>query len=274
LLVVSPWAGGNRRALGAETRVPFDSFFELYVDHPRRHVFVSGGSGTNGVLVFGFDGRLVKRLADLPGASDLLVDGTQMYVALSNSNAIGVVDLNTLRKIDTIDVSPYAQPRYLSKSRDTIYFSHACDGYNEGSFASVDLVTRVAVAHDDPNPNTSGGCAEHAVLPNDPNTMFVWQAGSSTTIRRYNVTARRPVLVNESEEGLFSDLEFSNDGETFYSNSRSYYESGQGVEQRRISDFGLVRNYPRAGHSYAVTPDDRYIFSTSSGGVRSPSSSR
>lgn len=193
LIVLLPLSGARGPARAAETRLPFGTFFELYVDQPRRHVFVSGGSGTNGVLVYGFDGRLIERLGDLPGAADLLVEGKLMYVALSNSNAIAVIDLKTFKRVDTIDLSPYAQPAYLSNTRETIYFSYACDDHG-GKFASVDLTTRVPISHDAPTP---GGCAEHQVVPNDPNTMFVWDAEGMNTLRRYNVTARRPVPVDQ-----------------------------------------------------------------------------
>lgn len=257
LLVLVPIVGDRAPARAAETKLGFDTFFDLYVDQPRRHVFVSGGSGTNGVAVFGFDGRLIKRLPDLPGAADLLADETLMYVSLSNANALAVVDLKTLKTVDSIDLSPYAQPSYLSKSGDTIYFSYDC-GSHEGSFGSVDLTTRVPVSHDNPIP---GSCPEHTVLPSDPNTMFVWDSEGMSTLRRFNVTARRPVQVNQSPDGYLDDIQFSADGETFYARRTLYYSEGTGIDQRRISDFGVVRNYPEPGASYSVTPDERYVVS-------------
>lgn len=261
LLLMSLAFGQARPARGAETSLPFDSFVELYVDLPRRHVFVSGGSGTNALAVYGFDGRLIRRVTGLAGAADMLVEGDRMYVALSNANDIAVVDLTTLEKIDSIDVSPYAQPRYLSKSRDTIYFTHGCTpDLQDGGFASVDLTTRVAVEHEQP---IEYSCAEHAVVPNDPNTMFVWDTLGDYGIDRYNVTARQPVFVDSLEEVNFDQVTFSRDGETFYTRRASQYasEHGYGIERRRIEDFGLVMEYPR-GNAYALTPDEGTVFAS------------
>lgn len=257
LLVVAPLdAAGPARA--AEARLPFATFGDMHVDHARRHVFVSGGSGTNAVLVFGFDGRQVARIDGLAGAADLLPDGDSLYVALSNANEIAVVDMKSFHVTDRLDVSPYAQPRYLSKSRDTIYFTHSCDSYT-GEFASIDLTTRVAIPHDDAR---LLGCTEHAVVPSDPNTMFVWNANAQGTLMRFNVTARRPVFLDQEPSGeYFDDVTFSSDGETFYVRNTSYTEAA-GVDQRRIDDYSLVMNYPRAG-TYSLTPDERNLFSAS-----------
>lgn len=253
-LLLVPFALAAR---ASTVSLPFDAFVELYVDVPRERVFVSGGSGTNAIVVFDFDGRLVRRIPNLPGAADMLVDGDRMYVALSNSHEIAVLDLASLERVDSIDVTPYAQPRYLSKSRDTIYFTYGCDPQLQvGSFGSVDLVTRVAMEHEPP---IEDACAEHAVVPNDPNTMFVWDTLGGYGIDRYNVTARHPVFVDSLEERHFDQIGFSADGETFYTRRAELDMEGFGIEQRRISDFGLVREYPRGG-SYALNPSESHLF--------------
>lgn len=258
LLVVVPLeAAPPARAAGAP--LPFTTFADMHVDHARRHVFVSGGSGTNAVFVFGYDGREVARVDGLAGAADLLPDGNLLYVALSNANEIAVLDMKKLQVTDRLDVSPYAQPRYLSKSGDTIYFTHSCDTF-EGDFASIDLTTRVPLAHDD---SRLLGCTEHAVVPSDPNTMFVWNADARGTLRRFNVTARRPIFLDEEPSGeYFADVTFSSDGETFYVRNASYSDTN-GVDQRRLDDYSIVMNYPRAG-TYALTPDERTLFAMAS----------
>ncbi|HYO60644.1 MAG TPA: hypothetical protein VEU29_01945 [Actinomycetota bacterium] len=261
LLVLSPLEGSAPPAGAAESRLPFNTFFELYVDQPRRHVFVSGGPGTNAVLVFGFDGRLTKRIEGLAGAADMLVEGDRMYVALASSNVIAIVDLKKLETIDTIDVSPYSQPRYLSKTRDTIYFTHSCTDHT-GAFASIDLTTRVPLAHDGQD---TAGCVEHAVVPNDPNTMFVWPSDGMGGIKRFNVSARRPILIAESEDqrDYVDEVRFSSDGETYYVRNTMYYSDRFGVDQRRLSDDTVLMNYQQAGTAYALTPDERFLFSNS-----------
>lgn len=253
LVVVPFYAAGPARA--AETPIPFPTFADMHVDYARRHVFVSGGSGTNAVFVFGFDGRQVARIDGLAGAADLLPDGDLLYVALSNADEIAVVNAKTFEVTDRLEVSPYAQPVYLSKSGDTIYFTHSCGGYMEGELASVDLSTRVPVPHED---DRLVGCVQHAVVPHDENTMFVWDSSGYAPLRKFNVTARQPVFLNESPgEQRFDDLRFSSDGETFYVRNTMY---GSGVDQRRISDYSIVLNYPPGGVAYALTPDEGRLF--------------
>lgn len=255
-LVIVPFDAA-RPARAAETPIPFATFADMHVDYARRHVFVSGGSGTNAVFVFGFDGRQVARIDGLAGAADLLPDGDLLYVALSNADEIAVVNVKTLDVTDRLEVSPYAQPVYLSKSRDTIYFTHSCSGYMEGEMASVDLSTRVPVPHED---NRLIGCMKHAVVPTDENTMFAWDSSGYAPLRRFNVTARQPVFLDESPgDERFDDLEFSSDGETFYVRNTMY---GAGIDQRRLGDYSVVMNYPRAGAAYGLTPDEDRLFAT------------
>jgi len=47
-------------------------------------VFVSGGPGTNSIAVLDFDGTPVKLIGGEPGASSIIVDGSNVYVALSD----------------------------------------------------------------------------------------------------------------------------------------------------------------------------------------------
>jgi hypothetical protein len=261
LLVFLPFDGSVRRARAAETPIPFGTFFELYVDQERRHVFVSGGPGTNAVLVFGFDGRLIKRIEGLAGAADLLVEGDRMYVALSSSNVIAVLDMKKLETVDTLDVSPYAQPTYLSKTGDTIYFTHSC-AQHSGSFASIDLTTRIPLAHDGQG---IAGCVEHAIVPSDPSTLFVWASDGMGGISKFNVSARRPILLEGpgAQRDYVDEVRFSSDGETYYVRNTMYYSERFGVDQRRLSDDSVVMNYPQAGTAYALTPDERFLFSNS-----------
>ncbi|HEX2294632.1 MAG TPA: hypothetical protein VHN37_04920 [Actinomycetota bacterium] len=259
-LVVLPFDSAPP-ARGAETLFPLTSFADMHVDQERRHVLVSGGpeSSADAVFVFGFDGRQVARIDGLLGAADLLPDGDLLYVALARSNEIAVVDLATLEVADRIDVTPYVAPRYLSKSRDTIYFTHSCVE-TAGELASIDLTARIPIPHEDARLTR---CAEHAVVPSDPDTMFVWDANGGSGLARFNVAARAPVFVDQSPaDDYVDDVTFSSDGETFYVRRILPVSRPAGVERRRIADYVAVVTYPRAGGAYAVSPDERYVYSS------------
>ncbi|MFN2586579.1 MAG: hypothetical protein ABR613_00485 [Actinomycetota bacterium] len=257
---VLPHVGAGRGPVaGAASRLPFEAFADLWVDHAHRRVFVTGGFTENEVQVLDYDGRPLRRIEVMPGASDMLVEGREMYVALAGAGEIAVVDLRTLDVVDRIDVTPFTSPRYLSKSGDTIYFSHSCEGGDPG-FASVDLETRVAVPHNLPNASAEQ-CAEHAVVPSDPSTLLAWD-DSGSVLRRYDVSARQPVPAGESDpETFFDRLAFSKDGKTFFSVSwTTSPEADAQVMRRRLADFSPVRRYAGSAVALALTPDERYLF--------------
>ncbi len=247
-------------AAGARSRLPFGEFADLWVDHAHRRIFVTGGPASGAVQILDYDGRPAGRIDFMPGASDMLVEDGQMYVALAGATHVAVVDLRTLEVTERIDVSPFAGPRYLSKSNDTIYFSHSCHEDGEKGFASIDLGTRVPLPHSRPNPS-AGVCAEHAVVPADPATLLAWDE-SGSVLRRYDVSARQPVLDGESDAGTsFDQLVFSKDAKTFFSLSWEDNPAADGrVARRRLDDFSPVRRYAGSGAALALTPDERHLF--------------
>jgi hypothetical protein len=244
----------------AGPRLPFDQMADQWVDHAHRQMLVSGGPGSNAIQVVDYEGRLTGRVADLPGASDLLVDGADVYVALADAAEIAVVERKSLTVTDRISVAPFSSPRYLSKSGDTIYFSHSCDEDGSKGFASVDVETGVVLPHQRPNA-AADQCAEHAVIPADPSTLLVWDEAGSP-LRRYDVSARHPVLEGESEEGRsYDQLAFSGDGETFFSLSWADASFIDGrVSRRRLDDYSAIRVYQGSGVAFALSPNELHLF--------------
>ena len=80
---------GSSVALGAT------GFGSIVVDDANHHVFVSGPAA-NEVLVFDFDGNLVKTIPNVYGAGAMVVHGASLYVVAKNVGAIEAIDLGTL----------------------------------------------------------------------------------------------------------------------------------------------------------------------------------
>src|SRR5580765_1147964 len=80
---------GSSVALGAT------GFGSIAVDDANGHVFVSGPAA-NQVLVFDFDGNLVKTIPNVYGAGAMVVHGTSLYVVARNVGAVEAIDLSTL----------------------------------------------------------------------------------------------------------------------------------------------------------------------------------
>ena len=254
-------------ARGAGTALPFTTFADMHVDQAHGRVFVTGGPGTDGIHVFDFDGRKTG-VVSMAGPADMVAGDGQLYVAVTDADAISVVDLASLEVTDSVSVAPYGGPRYLSKSNDTIYFSHSCAGEGVPGFASVDLATRVPLSHEPPNPSLDR-CAQHAVAPSDPATLLAWD-DSGSALRRYDVSARQPVLDGESTgETAFDEIAFSDEEGTFYALAWVPPDGRVQAMHLRMDDFTPLKSYPRAGVALSLTPDERFLFGGNVDGIHS-----
>ncbi|HEV2756139.1 MAG TPA: hypothetical protein VG318_10255 [Actinomycetota bacterium] len=267
-LLAQAAGSGAPRAGATEVRLPWPVPADLVVDYERRQVLVSGGRETDSIHVFDFDGRPLQPITAPGGPHDLLIDGDVMYAALEGAARIAIVDLVTLEVTDVIDVTPHTNPRYLSKSGNTIYYSFGCGGPGPQGFASVDLITRVPVQHEPIN-RAQGQCAEHAVVPSDPATLLAWDEFGSQ-ISRYDVSARQPVPDGESPGPLFFDsLVFSKDGSTFYAVAWNPQRPGFWASRRNLADFEQVAKFGGGGVGIAVTPDERHLAAGNVNGIHS-----
>jgi hypothetical protein len=97
LLCAAALIAGSSVAQAAGTSVPLGQigFGSIAVDDTHSHVFVSGPTA-NEVLVFDFDGTLVKTIPNIYGAGAMVVRGSTLYVVERNVGAIEAIDLNSL----------------------------------------------------------------------------------------------------------------------------------------------------------------------------------
>jgi Bacterial Ig-like domain (group 3) len=190
---------GSSAVAGTGTSVALGAvgFGSIAVDDAGGHVFVSGPRA-NEVLVFGFDGSLLRTVPNVYGAGAMVVHGGFLYVAEVNTGTIEAIDLSTLT-----DSGPLATglnlPTGLAFAGGKLWT--AVNGQSGwAQLASVALNGTVTVFSDtsyyEPDFGTSAG---------DPNTLYVAEDGLSPgAIFRLDVSTGSPVV---SSSNTFTDQE-------------------------------------------------------------------
>jgi hypothetical protein len=158
----------------ATYQLPFTGMSDIVTD-ANGHVFITGGAGTNGVVVRNADGSVNTTIAAEQGASGMVLsaDGTQLYVGLYDAHAISVIDTTTLTETHRYALSLTDCPRSVAVVGSSLWFSTDCDS-QWGTLGTLPLATGT-VSH-------SGGNWYQAYLlavPNDPSGLLVAQRGSN-----------------------------------------------------------------------------------------------
>lgn len=128
-------------AAGSDTVVtlPMTSFRDIVVDEAHGYVFVSGG-GSTGVVVRTLSGAAVTTIADQPGASGMALspDGTRLYVALAQGDAVSAIDTTTLAQVARYETGAETCPGSVATYGDLVWFGYGC-GTWDGNIGVVDL---------------------------------------------------------------------------------------------------------------------------------------
>jgi hypothetical protein len=209
--------------------VPIKGVFEMVPDTERDHVFLSTGPNDEYVLLLDTYGNEIDRVGGLLGPSAMELDGERLYVSLTGSAEIAVLDASTLEILDRLDISPYFPDGSLSKVGDYLYFSHSCDVGSVPSLGSVNLQTRVAVDY-----SSSGGsftsCPHHTALPQQ-DSLVAW---SNFDFRRYDVSTGQPLKIAETRADRVQDVIASADEQSIF------VLEGNHVTKRATFDLSLL----------------------------------
>lgn len=127
-------------ALATDTTItlPMSSFSDIVVDPAHGHVFVTGGYGSDGVLIRDLDGAAVTTIANEPGASGMVLspDGATLYVGLTG--AIAAIDTATLTESVRYSLGTLDCPFEMATALTKIWFVYGCSSPNIGV---LDLAT-------------------------------------------------------------------------------------------------------------------------------------
>ncbi len=107
--------------------LPMTTFADIAVDSAHGHVFLTGG-GSAGLVVRDLNGGAVTVVGDQPGASGLALsaDGSVLYVALGQGDAISAIDTTTLAETARYATGTSTCPTSLAATGTAVWFGYGC----------------------------------------------------------------------------------------------------------------------------------------------------
>jgi hypothetical protein len=207
-------ASGRDSLIGTVTSLPVNGFGDIVADPAHGHVFVSGGSGQNGVTVLDTSGVVQQTPSGLAGASGMVLsaDGSHLYVALADGDAIGIVATDTLA-VTTVPIGDSTCPTSVAETAGLVWFGYGCGG-NAQQVGTLDPATSeidLAVI------STSNPVAI-AASPQVPGVlMLATPDRSPDALTRYAVTGGATPAATATDTvdnigGNFGDMAFTPDG--------------------------------------------------------------
>jgi hypothetical protein len=129
----------------ASVALPFSTYSQMLVDPVHHHLFVTAGSGSSSILVTDYSGQTVATIPDEPGATGLALsgDGTTVYAALANGDAISAVSTATLAETARYATGAGTDPAYVAYTSGRIWFGYGAPG-SHGAIGSIDPGTSPA----------------------------------------------------------------------------------------------------------------------------------
>ncbi|RAG80375.1 hypothetical protein DN069_38460, partial [Streptacidiphilus pinicola] len=199
-LTLATASAASTAAVG--TPLAIAHFSHLVVDQAHGHLFISGGASTSQLLVTDLNGTLVQQIPLPSGATGLTLstDGTTLYAALPDSDAITAVDTASLTRTATYPTGAGTHPDSLAATADTVWF-----GYTTGSGGNIGALTpegTITLARDTQTWSTSptltttpgapgllvAGAENWSIKIPDTVTLSVYAAATGTLTRTAGTT--------------------------------------------------------------------------------------
>jgi hypothetical protein len=251
-LVAASLAVGIAHPAVAGTSLP-NGFGAVAVDNVHDHVFVSSPTA-NAVTVLDFDGDVVRTIADLAGAGSMVVDGSTLYVVLTDGGTVDAYDTKTFDRTGRWGAGALVKPGPLAIAGGKLWTSTGACANWKTQLASIDLAAPHTV-HAYDAPGLLGYCIGLADGPNNTGQLLAYTVGQGPGhAYRLDVSSGAPVLAaeNGSSFGFIAQLAITADGARFEAASGSPYE----IDQLRMSDLapdGIVYNNGAYPNGVAVT---------------------
>ncbi|GHD68294.1 hypothetical protein GCM10010317_072120 [Streptomyces mirabilis] len=170
--VIGPGAVDSYAA--SDVPLPIAHFAHMVVDAPHGHLFISGGAGTDGILVTDLDGGNPTMISGEPGATGLALsdDGSALYAALPGQDAIAAIGTENLTESARYGTGAGTRPDSLAVAGGTLWFGYGTAG--DGGIGAVDGSGTVTLRQD------SGTWAAPPTLATTPTPSGVLAAAVQT----------------------------------------------------------------------------------------------
>ena len=243
-----------------DVKILLSGFGDMLVDQARGRLYISGGKGTNTVVVTDLDGgnQQTVGIGRGGGGMTLSPDGTKLYVALDDSDGIAIIDLATYAVdfyyVGTHDGVPTC-PRDVAWAAGQLWFGWGCDNAPAG-IGRIDPATRAytLTAYQADSRITSAPLL--ATVPSQPNILIAGETGTNPALLfRFQVTTNQlgePELNQQvmrwTDGGSVAQLAVTPDG------SQVIVPSGAPYYHPVLSTAGLteVHHYPTTAYPNAA----------------------
>ncbi|MFK0152474.1 hypothetical protein ACIQVK_10395 [Streptomyces sp. NPDC090493] len=119
--------------------LPLAHFAHMVADPAHQHLFFSQGAGSTGILVTDLSGTPVTTITDEQGATGLALsaDGSTLYAALADGDAVAAVDTATLTESTRYPTGTGSAPVSVAVAGGKVWYGYeTADG--KGAIGSVD----------------------------------------------------------------------------------------------------------------------------------------
>jgi hypothetical protein len=243
----------DSHAASDEVPLPIAHFSHIVVDDRHGHLFISGGAGTDGILVTDLDGGNPTTISGEPGATGLALsdDGSALYAALPDQDAIAAINTESLTESARHGTGAGTHPDSLAVAGGTLWFGYGTAG--AGGIGSVDGTGTVTLRQD------SGSWTTPPMLATTPTPSGVLAAAAQTGDTSAFVTYRAEggALTRQAAKALpvpdLSDFAVTADGLHLAVPSLH----GATAQRYRTSDLAVDGQFAMAvwGKAVAVAPD-------------------
>lgn len=239
----------------AETDIPLPiaHFSRIAVDAPHGHLFISGGAGTDGIVVTDLDGQNPAMISGEPGATGLALseNGAVLYAALPDQDAIAAIDTKSLTESARYATGAGTRPDSLAVAGGTLWFGYGTA--DAGGIGSVDAAGTVELGRD---PDSWAGRPALATTPAPSGVLAAAvQAGDATDIVTYR--AEGGALTRQAAKTLpafaLDDFAVTADGQHL---ALSSWQNGSDYRYR-TADLSVDGRFAMtlAAKAVAVAPD-------------------
>ncbi|MGW4295407.1 hypothetical protein ACWEH1_20455 [Micromonospora chersina] len=247
-------------------------FGDIVVDEARGRVYLTGGKGTDGLIVTDLTGNVVRTLPGIaPGAAGMTLspDGRKLYIAAGDQDWLRIVDLDTWEldgqfagKTD----GTMTCPKDMAFAAGQLWVSWGCENEPTAGIGRVDLATgKFDVYAVDAIDERITSAMLLATSPAQPDMLIAGATGTSPALLvRFEATATGLIqrAISRTDGGSVAQLAVTPDGsEVIVPSGAPYYHP-----VLRTSDLVEVHRYPTVPYpnAVAVRPDGLVVAGTDS----------
>jgi hypothetical protein len=245
-------SASTARAATTVVALPITHYSHMLVDPAHQHLFITSGSGSSSVLVTDYSGQTVGTIPDEPGATGLALssDGSTVYAALADGQAISAISTNTLSETARYATGTGTDPTYVAYSSGKIWFGYGAAA--QGGIGSIDPNTSPATV----TLNAASGFwyAAPMVAATSSGELVAGEPGQSPVqLASYDVSGgTATVLAPEKylyEAANLRSMQITPDGkDVVLASGAPYYQ-----EVFQVSDLSAVETYPTTNYPTSVS---------------------